>query len=226
MICIFVGFVLCEQCNAPNTVQTKSGACACLDGFPYGNASKSTGCWKCESLCGKNAACEYPGQCKCQDLYVGDGFTCRLEVPEIIDFTPKVGPASGGTNVTIHYKFAKSDVTAGYCRFGRYSVIGTLQSNNALVCMSPPGALHEHALSISFDGVAWSKDNTFFRYIEGTGTLSRENYQAKQKWLFISIAILCVLFLSSLIEKKPKEKSESLNPLLSNTDKRRFRRND
>jgi hypothetical protein len=160
------GFALSAGCKAPHTVLALGRKCVCRDGYPYGDPDSAEGCFRCQSQCHSSATCQHPGKCVCDEGYDGDGVSaCELVVPEILSIAPAKGPMTGGTFVFVQYQYSLQIFPTPMCRFGSRYVDGILHpENNTIACLSPPGPPVSQFLSISFNGIGWSRSQFSFAF--------------------------------------------------------------
>lgn len=153
------------NCTFPNTNKTEEGFCECIEGYT-GDPYNPKGCFKCKYNCTENADCEYPGVCKCFYGYIGDGInSCELELPEIIDVTPKTSYPEGLVIISVSYKYSFGKPYQAYCRFGKSYVNHISITNDTIQCMAPPRSPGQYEFSISLDEQSWSKGKYMFEYI-------------------------------------------------------------
>ena len=87
---------------------------------------------------------------------------------------PSMGPASGGTSVTIvGWNFVDSALLQ--CRFGEFGVVpGQWISSTAVVCASPAGTAGSVEITISNNGVDFTGDGAPFVFLNDTAVHSVE----------------------------------------------------
>jgi hypothetical protein len=139
---------------------------------------------------------------------VGDGITsCAKPIPEILGFAPDHGPEAGGTYITIRYRFQSSSLSKGFCRFGHFTVVGHLfTDNSSIICRSPPGRPFPHVVSLALDESDWGTADGNFSY-DGPNHTS---HKVGTKWSAqVCLVVLVVLLAASLVERKRRETSNS-----------------
>jgi hypothetical protein len=157
-----------DPCPGPHTYRDQWGDCQCEDGYYYGDALSDRGCWTCNSSCGMNAECIFPGRCKCLSKFKGDGLHCEKVVPQILGIAPAQAWSDQTTEINISYLWDVGETAVrpglAFCRLGSEKVQATMITDDTIVCLARPKPPQVIDVAIMFDEGPWSTDNFQLSY--------------------------------------------------------------
>lgn len=152
------------NCSNPHSHKNEYGYCDCDDGYS-GDPESSRGCYKCSQNCTTYAECVYPGVCECMYGYIGNGTVkCELAIPKIVSLSPNFAYLSDNIIVNVSYSYPFHKPYSAYCKFGDYSLLAESITENLLICRAPHKHPQKIPVSISFDGIHYSKVAVDFEY--------------------------------------------------------------
>ena len=111
------------------------------------------------------------GKCVCKQGFVGDGIESCAALPVIREIEPRSGPVSGGYAATVYVDAQGESMNQGFCRFGP-AVVTAEVSDDAMVCVVPPGREGVVSVYVSRDGKVWSRLAVEFAYRSANVTVA------------------------------------------------------
>ena len=157
-----------QNCNAPHTRKSQEdpSRCECNPGYPSGDPSLATGCYRCYHECAEYATCSYPGKCLCNPGYSGNGNEhCQAIPPVFISIQPEYAMAYKKfiSNVTFETD-PKANFTKAFLKIRSDVYKCKLLTQGIFNCTIPkmgrPGIVEMH---LSFDNSTWSEEYVEFQ---------------------------------------------------------------
>lgn len=149
------------QSLPPHTHYNEKGYVVCDLGY-YGDEPVTwRGCWKCSKSCLINAHCDYPGYCKCNEGFQGDGISqCAHPIPTIIGvYTNSSKYFRKGDKLAFRYMglIDQYQPTHGFCKIGNVIIAANKCSNGKVECTIPVDLINDYSAYMSFDAISWSQ---------------------------------------------------------------------
>ena len=204
--------------------------CVCEEGyFASDDEINTTGCYTCEPKCHAQSYCAAPNVCKCKFGLIEDNVNCTFPQPVIKKVHSPAPNQLSPVPVIVEYNAPNFIPYNVFCRFGDKKIEPALIFNNGSVaCLSPDKMRGETKIQISFDGVTYSKAESY-TIVPGVIEPARkaihlgvqpEGLSWKIPTVIIILIILCIIafvILHYFNDKKAEETSrEELQPLVPN----------
>ena len=207
------------NCTAPNTRNHWDNKCVCEENY-FGDESTimTIGCWKCEPECHTQGKCIHPGKCECDGGLLGDGINfCHPPIPIINLIHPPSENQYYPLNVIIDFKTNDNFFPfLGFCKFNNNeTIIALILNSKSLSCLIPLNLIGNTKVSISFDGLNFSKESQFEVYpgIKKKIQINNQIINSQNNYLeniLILISIFSsIIFIYILITIKKKKKVTS-----------------
>jgi len=180
-------------CRGKNTIIGESGKCECVSGFEFGDPNNE-GCYTCNKACHEYASCIFPGECRCNDGYFGDGENlCVIPRPIIVNRPPSALPSSGGSEISVQLKpFEKFHPKNGFCMVGRVIFRAFFVNSSLIRCITLKQKEGTKKFSVSFNNETWSTESIYIDFYSLSKPRRSQNFGIL---VLISIVVIVCYFL-------------------------------